>query len=153
MSAKQHDHVRRKANPRLAWHIQITVSKRGRFHLILVRRHDIRSRVLVQFLEQGLVVLQVASTCMKTEDAHKYILIIRQVGHGFDVFDMGMLGNKHSGRISVQVSIYMYIHCTHMLVTCIYFIYTCIYIVHTCIYCIYTCIYIVYTCTGNKHTC
>ena len=89
--------------------------------------------------EAGLVVLQLASTCMKTEDAHKYILIIRQVGHGFDVFDMGMLQNKHPDRISVQVCIYMYIHCTHMLLTCIY--------------CIYTCIYIVHTCTGNEHTC
>ena len=139
MSAKQYDHVRRKANPRLAWHIQFTVSKRGRFYLILVGRHGLRGRVLVQFLEQGLLVLQVARTSMETQDAHKYILIIRQVGHGFDVFDMGMLGHQHPGRISVQVSIYMYIHCTYMLLTCMYCIYTCIYIVHTCI--------------CNKHTC
>ena len=91
MSAKQHDHVRRIANPRLAWHIQITVSKRGRFHLILVGRHGIRSRVLIQFLEQGLIVLQVASTSMKAHDTHKNILIVRKVGGCFDVFDMGML--------------------------------------------------------------
>ena len=45
----------------------------------------------VKFLQQGLVVLQVASTSMKTQDTHKNILVVRKVGHGFDVFDMGML--------------------------------------------------------------
>jgi hypothetical protein len=45
----------------------------------------------VKFLEQGLIVLQVASTSMKTQDTHKNILVVRKVGHGFDVFDMGML--------------------------------------------------------------
>ena len=49
----------------------------------------------VKFLEQGLVVLQVSRSSMETQDTHKYILIIRKVGHSFDVFDMGMLGNAH----------------------------------------------------------
>jgi hypothetical protein len=111
-SAKKHDHVRRKANPGLARHIQITVSKRGTFHLILVSRHRIRCRMLVQFLEQGLVVLQVACTSMETQDTHKNILIIGQVGHSFDVFDMCMLENQQSGRITVRVCIYMYKTCT-----------------------------------------
>ena len=75
-SAKKHDHVRRKANPRLARHIQITVSKRGTFHLILVWRYRVRARMCIKFLEQGLIVLQVASTRMETQDAHKHILII-----------------------------------------------------------------------------
>jgi hypothetical protein len=42
----------------------------------------------VKFLQEGFVVLQVASTSMETQDAHKNILVIRKVGHCFDVFDM-----------------------------------------------------------------
>ena len=49
----------------------------------------------VKFLEQGLVVLQVSSTSMETQDTHKNILIIRKVGHSFAVYDMGMLENSH----------------------------------------------------------
>jgi hypothetical protein len=45
----------------------------------------------VQFLEQGLIVLQVASTGMETEDTHENILVVRKVGHSFDVFNMSML--------------------------------------------------------------
>ena len=66
------------------------------FHLILVWRYWIRCRMSVKFLEQGLTVLQVASTSMETQDIHKNILIIRKVGHSFDVFDMGMLENTHT---------------------------------------------------------
>ena len=66
------------------------------FHLILVWRYWIRCWMHVKFLEQGLVVLQVASTSMKTQDTHKNILIIRKIGHCFDVFDMGMLENTHT---------------------------------------------------------
>ena len=91
----EHDHEGWKANPRLAWHIQITVRKSGTLHLILVWRYGIRCRMPVKFLQQGLVVLQVASTSMETQDTHKNILIIRQVGNCFDVFDMGMLQNTH----------------------------------------------------------
>jgi hypothetical protein len=57
--------------------------------------------MLVKFLEQGLVVLQVASTSMETQDTHKNILIVRKIGHSFDVFDMGMLDNTHKGLKSV----------------------------------------------------
>ena len=49
----------------------------------------------VKLLEQGLIVLQVASTSMKTQDTHKNIHVVRKVGHCFDVFDMGMLENTH----------------------------------------------------------
>ncbi len=51
----------------------------------------------VKFLEQGLLVLQVASTSMEAQDTHKKILIIRKIGHFFSVFDMGMLENTHKG--------------------------------------------------------
>jgi hypothetical protein len=53
--------------------------------------------MLVKFLEQGLVVLQVASTSMETEDTHENILVVRKVGHSFDVFNMGMLQNTYQG--------------------------------------------------------
>ena len=65
-----------------------------------------RCRMSVKFLEQGLIVLKVASTSMETQDTHKNILVIRKVGHCFDVFDMGMLENRHKGQISVQTCMY-----------------------------------------------
>jgi hypothetical protein len=49
--------------------------------------------MLVKFLEQGLVVLQVAGTSMETQDTHKNILVIRKVGHCFDVLNVCMLQN------------------------------------------------------------
>ena len=61
----------------------------------------------VKFLEHGLVVLQVASTSMETQDTHKNILVVRKVGNCFDVFNMGMLENTHKCQKSVQVCLYM----------------------------------------------
>ena len=67
----------------------------------------------MSFLEQGLVMLKVASTCMESQDAHEYVLIIGQVGHSFDILDMGMLHKKYSLSmyIPVHTSTYWYIHC------------------------------------------
>ena len=45
----------------------------------------------LNFLEQGLVMLKVASTGMETQDAHEDILVIGQVGHSLDILDVGML--------------------------------------------------------------
>jgi hypothetical protein len=77
----------------------LKVRKRSMFHLILVCRYWIRSRMSIKFLDQGLVlvVLQVASKSMETQDAHKNILLVLKVGHCFDVFDMAMLKNTHKG--------------------------------------------------------
>ena len=75
----------------------------------------------VQLFEQGLVVLKVTSTSMETQDTHEDILIIRQVGHGFDVFNMGMLEKNKKGGKSVHRSTYMYN-------TRIYKVYTSVYI-------------------------
>jgi hypothetical protein len=47
--------------------------------------------ISVYFLQQGSIVMQVAGTCMEAQYAHKEILIIAQVGHSLDIFDMGML--------------------------------------------------------------
>ena len=60
-------------------------------HLILVGWDFLRSRMSVNFLEQSLISLEVASTCMETYDAHEHILVVGQVGHSLDVLDMGML--------------------------------------------------------------
>lgn len=65
----------------------------------------------LNFLEQGLVMLKVASTGMETQDAHEDILVIGQVGHSLDILDVGML---HQNKvytsscqyIAVRTSIY-----------------------------------------------
>ncbi len=81
LSAMEHDQhwLGRIANARLTWHIQITVRKRSTFHLILVWRYWIRCRMWVKFLEQGLIVLQVASTSIKTQDTHKTSLLFKRL--------------------------------------------------------------------------
>ena len=66
-------------NARLAWHNQITVRKRSTCHLILVWRYWIRCRMRVKFLVQGLVVLQIASTSMETQDTHKTSLLFKRL--------------------------------------------------------------------------
>ena len=58
--------------------------------------YTISCMMRVKLLEQGLVVLQVASTSMETQDTHENILVVRKVGHSFDVFNMGMLKNTHT---------------------------------------------------------
>ena len=45
----------------------------------------------LNFLEQGLVMLKVASTGVETQDAHEDILVIGQVGHSLDILDVRML--------------------------------------------------------------
>ncbi len=45
----------------------------------------------LNFLEQGLVMLMVASTGMETQDAHEDILVIGQVGLSLDILDVGMI--------------------------------------------------------------
>ena len=46
----------------------------------------------VDFLEQCFIVLEVASTCMETYDAHEEdILVVSQVCHSLEILDVGML--------------------------------------------------------------
>lgn len=45
----------------------------------------------VDFLEQCFIVLQVASSCMETDDAHEDILVVSQVCHSLEILDVGML--------------------------------------------------------------
>jgi hypothetical protein len=43
------------------------------------------------FLEQGIICLDLACTCMKTYKAHAHVPVIGRACHLFDIFDMGML--------------------------------------------------------------
>ena len=45
----------------------------------------------VDFLEQSFIVLEVASTCMETYDAHEDVLVVSQVSHCLQILDVGML--------------------------------------------------------------
>jgi hypothetical protein len=47
----------------------------------------------VDLLQQGLIVLQVASlsTCIEAQDGLEDILVIAQLGHSLDIHNMGML--------------------------------------------------------------
>ncbi len=68
--------------------------------------------MLIKFLEQGLIVLQVASTSMETQDTHENILVVQKVGHCFDVSNMGMLENTHMLKINTTA----HVHCTNVYV-------------------------------------
>ncbi len=57
---------------------------------------------------------------METQDTHKGILIIRQVGHCFNVFNMGMLQNIHKDWKSVQIGTYAYTLGTYKVCSCTY---------------------------------
>ena len=62
----------------------------------------------VDFLEQSFIVLEVASTCMETYDAHEDILVVSQVCHCLDILNVGMLvqSKVFHQEISVYVGIY-----------------------------------------------
>jgi hypothetical protein len=61
----------------------------------------------INLLEQGLVMLKVASTSMEAQDAHGDILVIAQVVHSLDILNMGMLPKIY--MIQVHTSTYQYI--------------------------------------------
>ena len=45
----------------------------------------------IELLQQGLIMLQVASTGMEAQDAHENILVIGQVCDSLDILNMGIL--------------------------------------------------------------
>jgi hypothetical protein len=79
------------AYPRLARHVEITVSQCNCLHFILVRWNLLRAWMRVDFLEQCFIVLEVASSCMETDDAHEDILVVSQVCHSLEILYVGML--------------------------------------------------------------
>ncbi len=47
--------------------------------------------MLIDFLEEILICLEVASPSMETQDAHEHILVVGKVCHSLDILDMGVL--------------------------------------------------------------
>ena len=73
--------------------ISIREGKSFNFILVLwiVLRRNILRDTRVEFLKQGLIVLQVTRSSMKAQDTHENIFVVGQVGHRLDVINMGML--------------------------------------------------------------
>jgi hypothetical protein len=73
--------------------ISIREGKSFNFILVLwiVLRRNILRDTRVEFLKQGLIVLQVTCSSMKAQDTHENIFVVGQVGHRLDVINMGML--------------------------------------------------------------
>ncbi len=86
MSAVQDGNECRVANTSLARHVEITATESHCLHVILVLWNLFRSRMVTDFLEKSLKVLQVARSCMETQDAHELenILVVGQVCHCLD---------------------------------------------------------------------
>jgi hypothetical protein len=73
----------------------ISIREGKSFNFILVLWIGLRRNILrdtrVEFLKQGLIVLQVTCSSMKAQDTHENIFVVGQVGHRLDVINMGML--------------------------------------------------------------
>jgi hypothetical protein len=73
----------------------ISIREGKSFNFILVLWIGLRWNILrdtrVEFLKQGLIVLQVTCSSMKAQDTHENIFVVGQVGHRLDVINMGML--------------------------------------------------------------
>jgi hypothetical protein len=95
----KHTDKGRVTNPSLAGHVKITVSQCNTLYLILVVRHSSRARMQIDFLEEVLVCLEVASPSMETQDAHEHILVVGKVCHSLDILNMGMLTKRIVRRI------------------------------------------------------
>jgi hypothetical protein len=81
-------------NPSLAGDVQITASQCNRLYSILVLLHRRRARMLIDFLQEGLICLEVSSQSMETQDAHEHILVVGVVCHCLDILDMGVLTQR-----------------------------------------------------------
>ncbi len=53
-----------------------------------------RARMLLEFLEESLIYLEVSSLSMETQDAHEYIPVVGKVRHRFDILNMGVLTKR-----------------------------------------------------------
>jgi hypothetical protein len=68
--------------------------------------------MLIDFLEEILICLEVASPSMETQDAHEHILVVGKVCHSLDILDMGVLTKLIVRRIQYVLSMYQV--CTSM---------------------------------------
>ena len=64
-STVEHGNKGKVTNPSLAGHVKVTASKCNRLYLILIIRHRRRARMLIDFLEEILICLEVASLSME----------------------------------------------------------------------------------------
>jgi hypothetical protein len=87
----EHGYQGRVTNPSLAGDVQISASQCNRLYSILVLLHRRRARMLIDFLEEGLICLEVSSQIMETQDAHEHIIVVGEVCHCLDILDMGVL--------------------------------------------------------------
>ena len=62
--------------------------------------------MLVDLLQQGLVGLQVASTCVETYKAHEHIFVVGKIGDCLNILDMSMLVQPEPEKVQ-------YIHSTN----------------------------------------
>jgi hypothetical protein len=73
----------------------ISIREGKSFNFILVLWIGLRWNILrdtrVEFLKQGLIVLQITCSSMKAQDTHENIFGVGQVGHRLDVINMVML--------------------------------------------------------------
>ncbi len=70
------------------------VSQCNRLYLILVLLYMHRARMLLEFLEEGLICLEVSSPSMETQDAHEYIPVVGKVHHHFYILNIGVLTKR-----------------------------------------------------------
>ncbi len=63
--------------------------------------------MLIDFLEEGLICLEVSSLSMETQNAHEHILVAGKVCHCLDIVDMGVMTN-----ISTEYVLSVYQVCT-----------------------------------------
>ncbi len=93
-STVEHGDQGRVTNPSLAGDVQITASQCNRLYSILVILHRRRARMLIDFLEEGLICLEVSSQSMETQDAYEHILVVGEVCHCLYILDMGVLKKR-----------------------------------------------------------
>ena len=93
-SSVEHGDQRRVTNPRFTGDVKITVSQCNRLYSILVLLYRRRARMLIEFLEEGLICLEVSSPSMETQDAHEYIPVVGKVRHRLDILNMGVLTKR-----------------------------------------------------------
>ena len=90
LSTIHHGHQGRIANPRLSGDIKITVCECNTIYSVLVLLF-VRPLKRGELLQQGLVCLKVACSCMKTQNTHENVLVVGQNCDSLDILDMRML--------------------------------------------------------------
>jgi|688.fasta_scaffold246733_1 hypothetical protein len=91
VAAVEHGDQGRVANPSLAGQVKISVGQSNFLHMILVVRYCCRAGMHIDFFEEVLICLEVASPSMESQDAHEHILVIGKICHCLDILNMGVL--------------------------------------------------------------